>query len=127
LLATISTPLARPVIAGVRLRRGKAADVRGAARFVTEALATAAEAGCTGITIVRADSKFYTAEVVAACRRYGAHFSLSTGMNPSIRAAISRASNTACVPNSTKQAARTRGPASFCFGGLAWVFVFVAG
>lgn len=88
LLATISTPLARPVIAGVRLRRGKSADVRGAARFVAETLSTAAEAGCSGTTIVRGDSKFYTAEVVAACRRHGAHFSLSTGMNPSIRAAI---------------------------------------
>ncbi|MEV6228055.1 hypothetical protein AB0L88_09330 [Saccharopolyspora shandongensis] len=38
--------------------------------------------------IVRADSKFYAADVVAACRRTGACFSLSTGMNPSIAAAI---------------------------------------
>jgi hypothetical protein len=58
LLATISTPLARPVIAGVRLRRGKSADSRGAPRFVTEALATAMEAGCTGIRILRADSQY---------------------------------------------------------------------
>jgi hypothetical protein len=90
LLATISTPIARPVIAAVRLREGRAADVRGAARFVAEALAAAGEAGCTGIRIVRADSKFYTAGVVAACRRAGAHFSLSTGMNPSIAAAIAQ-------------------------------------
>jgi hypothetical protein len=98
LVATISTPLARPVIAGVRLRRGKAADVRGAARFVAEALATAAETGATGTTIVRADSKFYTADVVAACRRHGAHFSLSTGINPSIRAAIAEIADTAWRP-----------------------------
>jgi hypothetical protein len=39
---------------------------------------------------VRADSKFYTAEVVAACRRGGAYFSLSTGINPSITEAIGR-------------------------------------
>lgn len=88
LLATISTPLARPVVAGIRLRKGKAADVRGAARFVAEALATAKQAGATGTIILRADSKFYTADVVAAARRAGAHVSLTTGSNPSVDAAI---------------------------------------
>ncbi|MFJ5196897.1 IS1380 family transposase [Streptomyces sp. NPDC088394] len=88
LLATISTPQSRPVIAAVRLRRGKAADSRGAPRFIGEALATAAEAGCTGTRILRADSQFYNAGVIAACRRAGAHFSITTGMNPSIKRAI---------------------------------------
>jgi len=88
LLATICTPLARPVVAGVRMRKGKAADVRGAAGFVAEALATAKESGATGTIIVRADSKFYTADVVAAARRAGAHVSLTTGSNPSVDAAI---------------------------------------
>ena len=69
LLATVCTPTARPVIAAVRLRQGKSADSRGAERFVTETLATAAEAGCTGIRVLRADSQFYNADVVAACRR----------------------------------------------------------
>lgn len=40
LIATMSTPISRPVVVAVRLRRGKAADVRGAARFLAEALAT---------------------------------------------------------------------------------------
>jgi hypothetical protein len=88
LLATISTPLARPVVAGIRMRKGKAADVRGAARFVAEALATAKAAGATGTIIVRGDSKFYTADVVAAARRAGAHVSLTTGSNPSVDSAI---------------------------------------
>jgi DDE family transposase len=88
LLSTISTRQAAPVIGPVRLRRGKAADVRGGASFVAEAIGAARAAGATGEVIVRADSKFYTAEVVAACRRGGAYFSLSTGMNPSISAAI---------------------------------------
>src|SRR5512143_552925 len=39
LIASISTPIGRPVVAGIRLRRGKAADVRGAARFLAETLA----------------------------------------------------------------------------------------
>jgi hypothetical protein len=88
LLATICTPHARPVIAGVRMRRGKAADSRGAPKFVSEALATAVEAGCTGMRILRADSQFYNAGVIAACHRAGAHFSITTGMNPSIKRAV---------------------------------------
>ncbi len=35
----MSTPIARPVVAGIRLRKGKSADVRGAARFLAETLA----------------------------------------------------------------------------------------
>ncbi|MCX4734387.1 IS1380 family transposase [Streptomyces sp. NBC_01363] len=88
LLATVRTPHSRPVIATVRLRRGKAADSRGAPKFVSEALATAREASCTGTRILRADSQFYNAGVIAACRRTGAHFSITTGMNPSIKRAI---------------------------------------
>ncbi|MBV9024433.1 MAG: IS1380 family transposase [Streptomycetaceae bacterium] len=98
ILATFSTQVARPVIGAVRLRRGKAADVRGAASFVAESLAIAKETGGTGIRLVRADSKFYTADVVAACRRTGAHFSLTTGMNPSIAAAIGRIAEDSWVP-----------------------------
>ncbi|MFI9042503.1 transposase [Streptomyces sp. NPDC053726] len=78
LLASICTPHARPVIATVRMRRGKAADSRGAPKFVSDALATAVGAGCTGMRILRADSQFYNAGVIAACHRAGAHFSITT-------------------------------------------------
>ncbi|MEU9546943.1 hypothetical protein [Streptomyces mirabilis] len=61
IVATLSTPLARPVIGTVRLRRGKAADVRGAKSLAAKALAIAKDAGGTGIRMVRADNKFYTA------------------------------------------------------------------
>ncbi|NKZ03135.1 IS1380 family transposase [Actinomadura latina] len=88
LLATICTPIARPVIAGVRLRRGKAADARGAERFVAETLATATQAAATGLRVLRTDSQFYNADVVAACRRTDTCFSITTGMNPSIKRAI---------------------------------------
>ncbi|WP_165984075.1 IS1380 family transposase [Streptomyces sp. YIM 98790] len=98
LLATVCTPIARPVIAAVRLRQGKSADARGAERFVTEALAGAIEAGCTGIRILRADSQFYNADVVAACRRAGTHFSITTGMNPSIKRAIAAIPEDAWTP-----------------------------
>ncbi|WP_033222939.1 IS1380 family transposase [Kitasatospora phosalacinea] len=95
ILATLSTPLARPVIAAVRLRRGKAADARGAGPFTGEALAAARQAGATGTVVVRADSQFYNADVVAACRRAGARFSLTVRMNPHVAAAISRIPETA--------------------------------
>ncbi|MFF1569935.1 IS1380 family transposase [Streptomyces sp. NPDC058293] len=95
LLATVCTPQSRPVIAGARMRRGKAADSRGAPKFVSEALTTAREAGCTGTRILRADSQFYNAGVIAACRRAGAHFSVTTGMNPSIKRAVLGISNNA--------------------------------
>lgn len=95
LLATICTPHSRPVIAAVRMRRGKAADSRGAPKFAAEALATAVEAGCTGTRILRADSQFYNAGVIAACRRAGAYFSVTTGMNPSIKRAIAAVPDTA--------------------------------
>lgn len=95
LLATICTPIARPVVAAVRLRRGKSADVRGAERFVAETLATATEAGCTGTRLLRADSQFYNADVVAACHRTGTYFSITTGMNPSIKRAIAAIPGTA--------------------------------
>jgi hypothetical protein len=88
LLATICTPTSRPVIATVRMRRGKAADSRGAPKLVSEALATAREAGCTGLRILRADAQFYNAGVIAACRRAGARFSITCGMNPSVKRAV---------------------------------------
>ncbi len=76
------------MIAAVRMRRGKAADSGGAAKLVSEALATAQEAGCTGMRILRADSQFYNAGVIAACRRAGARFSITCGMNPSVKRAV---------------------------------------
>src|SRR4051812_27548823 len=88
LIASVSTPLARPVVAGIRLRRGKAADVRGAARFLAETLAVVRRIAPTATIVVRADSKFYTAKVAAAAARYGAFVSLTTGSNPDVNAAI---------------------------------------
>ena len=88
LVVTASTPIARPVVAGIRLRKGKSADVRGAPRFLAEALAVVRQVAPTATIVVRGDSKFYTADVVATAARYGAHVSLTTGSNPSITTAI---------------------------------------
>jgi hypothetical protein len=88
LLVIASTPIAAPVVVAVRMRRGKAADVRGAARLLAEALATVRAIAPTARIIVRGDSKFYTADVAATAARYGAAVSLTTGSNPSVNAAI---------------------------------------
>ena len=78
LIATASTPISRPVMVAIRLRQGKAADVRGAARLLAEALTTVRAITPTGQVIVRADSKFYTADIAATAARYGADVSLTT-------------------------------------------------
>jgi hypothetical protein len=98
LIATMSTPISRPVVVAVRLRKGKSADVRGAARFLAEALTTVRAIAPTARVVVRADAKFYTAEVVATAARYDAHVSLTTGSNPSVNTAITAIGDTGWTP-----------------------------
>jgi hypothetical protein len=98
LAATISTPLAAPVIAATRLRGGSAASSRGAASFATASVATARATGCTGTLIVRADSAFYSAAFTGAVRRAGAFFSVTVQMNPHVRAAIAAIPGAAWTP-----------------------------
>jgi Transposase DDE domain group 1 len=86
LAATVCTPIAAPVITTTRLRGGNAASARGAASLVAEAINTARAAGITGLIVVRVDSTFYNGAFVAACRRNGAHFSVT--VDPKIRRAI---------------------------------------
>ncbi len=101
LLATVGTPTAAPVITATRLRKGSANSARGAARLLAEALAVAKRCGAGrdgGLVIVRADSAFYTADVVAAARRAGARFSITARMGPSVAAAIAGISEGAWTP-----------------------------
>jgi hypothetical protein len=98
LAATISTPLAAPVIAAARLRGGNAASSRGAASFAGEAVRTARAAGCSGIIVVRADSAFYSAVFAWAVRAAGAFFSVTVQMNPHVAAAITAISEDAWQP-----------------------------
>ena len=59
LAATISTDSAAPVIAGMRLRAGRAGSGEGAARMVAQVIATARGAGATGTILVRGDGLQY--------------------------------------------------------------------
>ena len=98
LAATISTDTAAPVIAGMRLRAGKSGSGKGAARMVAQAIATARAAGVTGQILVRGDSAYGTAAVVAACRRVGAQFSLAWTKNAAVAAAIEAIPEQAWTP-----------------------------
>jgi len=88
LLAIVSTPMSAPVIAAVRLRKGSTHSAKGAHRLVADALVTAKAAGATGIRVLRADSAFYNADVVAAAVRHSSHFSITARQNRAVRKAI---------------------------------------
>ncbi len=95
LLATVSTPLSAPVICATRLRKGSTNSARGAARLVADALKAAKAAGAggpdsTGLIILRADSAFYSYDVIAAARRTMVRFSITARMNPAVITAIGR-------------------------------------
>ncbi len=98
LAATVSTPLAAPVIAGTRLRGGNAGSARGAAGFAAEAIGTARDCGATGTIVTRMDSAYYGAEVIAAIRRAGAFFSVTIPGSAGVRAAIAAISEDAWTP-----------------------------
>ena len=82
----------------MRLRAGKSGSGKGAARMVAQAIATARAAGVTGQILVRGDSAYGTAAVVAACRRAGARFSLVLTKNPAVAAAIDAIDQDAWTP-----------------------------
>ena len=88
LATTISTDLAAPVIAGMRLRAGKSNSGKGAGRMVAQAIATARAAGITGQILVRGDSAYGTRAVIGAARRAGAQFSLVLTKNTAVQKAI---------------------------------------
>ena len=98
LVTTISTDLAAPVIAGMRLRAGKTGSGKGAASMLTEAIGTARAAGAGGTIMVRGDSAFGNRKVVRAARRAGAQFSVVLTKNTSVKAAIAAIPEDAWTP-----------------------------
>jgi hypothetical protein len=98
LAATVSTPLAAPVIAATRLRGGNAVSARGAAGFTARSLAAARACGATGTIVVRLDSGFYAAGVLAAVRRAGAYFSVTVPLYAKVRAVIAAVPPDAWTP-----------------------------
>ena len=94
LLATASTNNGAPVIVAQRLRKGSTGSPRGAARLVTDALATTAKLrppatpATAGPVLLRADSAFYGRPSIAAALRGGADVSVTVRLDPRIRSAI---------------------------------------
>jgi DDE family transposase len=103
LIATLSTPLAAPVIAATRLCAGNAGSARGAASMIAEAIGTARACGATGEIVVRADSAFYAKAVIAACRRRGVRFSVTCRIDGKIRAACANIAEDQWVDISTRR------------------------
>ena len=88
-VAVLSTPLAAPVIAATRLRKGNIDSAHGAARLIGDALATLRRAVPTpGMVIVRADSAYFRHDVVAAATAGGARFSVTARLNKAVTRTI---------------------------------------
>lgn len=81
LLAVIAgTPEIAGVIAHARLRRGRSSDSTSAPVFIKETITRVRQAGATGEIVLRADSGFYLADVVTACRNADVRFSITARM-----------------------------------------------
>ncbi len=98
LATTISTEHGAPVVAGIRLRAGKAGSGKGAASMVREAIAVARAAGATGEILVRGDSAYGNSAVVGACVKAKARFSVVLAKNAAVNAAIGGIPDDAWTP-----------------------------
>ncbi len=98
LVATLSTEHGAPVIAGIRLRAGRAGSGKGAASMVTEAIRTTRAAGAIGEILVRGDSAYGNSTVINACLKAGARFSFVLIKNPAVSAATASISEQAWIP-----------------------------
>ncbi|SUA48680.1 Uncharacterised protein [Nocardia africana] len=98
LVATISTDLAAPVIAGMRLRAGKTGSGKGAASMVTTTIGTARTISPNATILVRGDSAFGTRKVVRAARHADAQFSVVLTKNTSVNTAIAAIAEDAWTP-----------------------------
>jgi len=98
LVATICTEHGAPVVAGIRLRAGRAGSAKGAASMVTDAIRTARAAGATGEILVRGDSAYGNSAVVNACLRAGARFSFVLTKNKAVNRAIATIAEDAWTP-----------------------------
>ena len=86
------------MIAGIRLRAGKAGSGKGAASMVREAIGTARAAGATGQILVRGDSAYGNSAVVGACLKAGVRFSVVLTKNQAVTAAIAAIPEDAWTP-----------------------------
>jgi hypothetical protein len=80
-----------------RQRTGRANTARGAARFVDEVAGRVRRAGASGELTMRADSGFWSATTIRACRRHQLRYSITVRQTKPIRAAIAAIDKAAWV------------------------------
>ena len=80
-----------------RQRTGRANTARGTARFVDELAARVRRAGASGELTMRADSGFWSAKTIRACRRHQLRYSITVRQTKPIRAAIATIDEAAWV------------------------------
>ena len=71
-----------------RLRKGRTNTARGAAHFLRETVSRVRYAGATGALTVRADSGFYTHDIVSVCRSNDVRFSITVRQHQGLRELI---------------------------------------
>ena len=81
-----------------RMRAGNANTGRGAQRFVRETVGRVRRAGATGPIVLRADSGFWSAAVMRACRDHEARFSITARLTKPVAAAIAAIDEDAWTP-----------------------------
>ncbi|MGQ0825492.1 MAG: IS1380 family transposase [Actinomycetota bacterium] len=80
-----------------RLRGGNANSGRGAKSFLTETFNRLRSAGATGPVTLRADSGFYSRNVVTACRNADVRFSITVKLSKALHKAIAKIGDEAWV------------------------------
>lgn len=73
-----------------RQRKGSANTSRGAVRFVGEVVHRVRRAGAAGALHLRADSGFWSENMISACRRLKVRFSITVRETPQVREAIAK-------------------------------------
>lgn len=81
-----------------RLREGRAHSGRSAGHFLRETVSRVRYAGATGQLTMRADSGFYTWEVVSMCRRLKVRYSVTVRMHKGLRTLIEAIPEEAWTP-----------------------------
>jgi hypothetical protein len=94
----------------VRMRTGRAASGRGADRFVNELAGRVRRAGASGQLVLRADSGFWSAKVLATCRRHRIRFSVTVRQTPPSAGPSPPSPRTPGPTSTTPTAASPRSP-----------------
>jgi hypothetical protein len=98
LAATLSSPGHAPVITNTRLRGGNADTRRKVTSFARQAVRVARACGATGTILVRGDSGFYAAKLIAGLAAEGVLFSITARQSKGLQRAIATLDEHAWTP-----------------------------